>query len=294
MDDKGFAAALRLVLESEARLLPDFRLEYHVVSGPRYGSAYEYEQTLRVEGGGRATLTRRRSAGDTDSAPAGEYRGEIPKAGILDMVAKLAAAPLHAIPMDVPSPTHPVFRLSVVAARKLFSFSWGPPAPPLPPELDAVFDLLGSWQATACPRPAWSLELEAAAVRFTGEGLEAEMRLRNTGDERIYVVHPASPGAPDRHGMSLRHGINPKAVPGITPPPMEVQFEELPLPPLTGTELVALNPGSPLSFTLRAPVTFVGGGGRVGIFGYHSYLHPDGAAGQPVFAGAVFSKETPL
>jgi hypothetical protein len=107
-------------------------------------------------------------------------------------------------------------------------------------------------------------------------------------------VHPAGPGPADLKGFSIRHGVYPKEVPGVTPLPMQVSVDELALPALPDIELIPLVAGSPYDFTLRAPVPFAGGGGRVGVFEYKSYVFPTGAVGLPVFAGAVFSPETPL
>ncbi|HKP96591.1 MAG TPA: hypothetical protein VJ385_12605 [Fibrobacteria bacterium] len=292
-EQKAFATAIGNVLQAE-RLLADFRLEYAVVSGPRYGTAYEYEQRLQVGGSGAARLFRRRSPADTEVSPPGVYEGEIPKEELLEGLRTLAAAPLHAVPAQVPSPQDPVFQLTIVAARKLFVFRWSPPQPPVPPALEAVFDLLNGWMRGACPRPVWSLSLKALSIRFTGEGIEAAMRLENAGSERIFVPHPASPGPRELKSLAIRHGVYPPQTPGVTPLPMEVEEEILDFQALPGPELVAVSTESPLEFTLRAPVVFTGGGGRIGVFSYLCYLHPAGVAGLPVFAGAVFSPETVL
>lgn len=293
MDNKGFATAIRHALQSE-KLLPEVRIEYSVHSGTRYGAAWESEQTLNIQGNGAARVFRRRSPAGTDAMPAGSFQGQIPMDALKAFLGKLEKAPLHAVPSELPSPTDPVYTLTVVAARKLFRFNWGPPAPPLPPELDTVFDVLAYWVRTACPTPLWSLSLTATAVRFTGEGIEATVRLENAGSERIYVVHPASPSAVAAKSLALRHGILPKEVKGVTPPPMEVEEEFLEVAPLAETELVPVSADLPLEFTIRAPSSTQGGNGRVGIFSYTCYALPSGAAGLPVFTGAVFSKETVL
>ena len=293
MDNKGFAAAIGHVLASE-RLLQDFRLEFAVVQGPRYGTAYEYEERLIVEGGGSARLFRRRSPADTDMLPPGSYAGEVPKEELLAFLRLAQSAPLHAVPALVPSPQDPVFGLTVLANRKLFAFRWSPPQPPVPPDLEPLLDLLSKWSRHACPKPLWSLSLKAQSLHFTGEGLEASLRFENAGSERIYLSHPAGPGPADLKGLSLRHGIYPKEGPGVTPPPMQVTVDDLAIPRQPDVELVPLAAGSAWEFTLRAPVPFLGGGGRVGIFEYRSYVFPTGAVGLPVFAGALFSPETPL
>jgi hypothetical protein len=293
MDNKEFSTAIRHVLQSE-KLLAEFRLEYAVVSGARFEAAYEYEQRLAVSGGGQAALSRRRSPADSDVAPPGNYQGTLPKEEIPALLAKLETADMQAIPQEVPSPQDPVFTLSIVAARKLFAFRWGPVEPIVPPDIEFVLDTLARWAQTACPRPVWSLTLKATAVRFTGEGIEASMRLENAGPERVYVVHPASPFHPDRKSLLVRHGVYPKEIPGFTPLPMDVEESILEVPLLTATELVPVSAESPLEFTLRAPVAFSGGGGRVGIFSYRCYALPSGVAGLNVFAGAVFSQESPL
>lgn len=294
MEQTGFPTAIRHVLQAEQRMLPDFRIEYAVVSGPRHGTASEYEQRLQVDGTGEARLFRRRSPAETDMLPPGSYRGLVPREEILDFIVKLEKAPLDAIPSQVPSPTDPGFHLSVVAARKLFTFRWSRPSRPVAPELDAVLSVLNRWVRGACPTPIWSLALKPLTVRFTGEGIEATLLLENSGPETLYVVHPASPGPADLIGLSLRHGIQPPRTPGVTPLPMEVEEESLAVQPLPEPELVPVGKDKPLEFTVRAPIAFQAGGGRVGIFSYRCYLHPAGAAGLPVFAGAVFSGETRL
>ena len=293
LDNKGFAAAVGHVLASE-RLLQDFRLEYAVVQGPRYGLAYEYEERLTIEGTGRATLFRRRSPADTEVLPPGSYAGEIPKDELLAFLRLVQNAPLHAVPALVPSPQDAVFTLTAMANRKLFAFRWSPPQPPVPPDLEPVLDALSVWSRKACSKPIWSLSLKAQTVHFTGEGLEASLRFENAGNEPVYLVHPASPGPADLKGLSIRHGVYPKEVPGVTPLPMQVSVDELAVPPLPDIELVPVAAGRPFEYTLRAPAPFGGGGGRVGVFEYKSYLFPAGAVGLPVFAGAVFSPETPL
>jgi hypothetical protein len=289
---KGFSAALGHVLESE-RLLQDFRLEYAVVQGPRYGLAYEYEERLVVEGNGQVRLSRRRSPADTDALPPGAYAGALPKEELLAFLKAAQGAPLHAVPSQVPSPQDPVFTLTVFAHRKLFAFRWSPPQPPVPPDLEPVLDTLARWSRHAAPKPLWSLSLKAQSVHFTGDGLEAVLRFENAGPDRVWLVHPTSPGPADVKGMSIRYGAYPKEVPGITPLPMSITVEDLVVPPVPDVELVPVVAGNPFDFTLRAPIAFQGGG-RVGVFAYASYVFPGGAVGLPVFAGAVFSPETPL
>jgi hypothetical protein len=293
LDNRGFATAIGHVLASE-RLQQEFRLEYAVVQGPRYGLAYEYEERLALEGNGQARLFRRRSPADTEVLPPGSYAGEIPKEELLAFLRLAQNAPLHAVPALVPSPQDPVFTLTVLANRKLFAFRWSPPQPPVPPELEPVLDTLSVWSRRACPKPLWSLSLKAQSVHVTGEGLEAALRFENAGSERIYVAHPASPGPADLKGLSIRHGIYPKETPGVTPLPMQVSVDDLAIPLAADIELVPIAAGSPLDYTVRAPAPFPGGGGRIGVFEYRSYLFPAGAAGLPVFAGAIFSPETPL
>ena len=77
---------------------------------------------------------------------------------------------------------------------------------------------------------------------------------------------------------------------------MQVTEDELAVTAMPDLELIPVAAGRPFEFTLRTAALFSGGGGggRVGIFAYKSYLFPAGAAGLPVFAGAVFSPETPL
>lgn len=293
MDNKGFAAAIGHVLASD-RLLQDFRLEYAVVQGPRYGQAYEYEERLTLGGDGPARLFRRRSPADTEVLPPGSYAGAIPKEELLAFLRRAQNAPLHAVPALVPSPHDPVFTLVALANRKLFSFRWSPPQPPVPPELEPVLDTLSLWSRRACPKPRWSLSLKAQDVRFTGDGLEATLRFENAGEEPIYMVHPASPGPAEWQGLSIRHGVYPKEVPGVTPLPMQVAVDGLAAPILPDMELVPVAPGRPFDYALRATASFGGGGGRVGVFEYRTYALPAGAVGLPVFSGAVFSPETPL
>lgn len=297
MDNKGFATAIGHVLASE-RLQQEFRLEYAVAQGPRYGTAYEYEERLTIDGAGRASLFRRRSPADTDVLAPGSYAGEIPKDELLAFLRLAQNAPLHAVPALVPSPQDPVFTLAAMANRKLFAFRWSPPRPPVPPELEPVLDALSIWTRRACSKPLWSLSLKAQSVHFTGEGLEASLRFENPGPDPVYLVHPASPGPADLKGLSIRHGILPKETPGVTPLPMQVSVDELAMPLLPDIELVPVAAGRPFDFILRAPSPSAlgggGGGGRVGVFEYRSYLFPAGAVGLPVFAGAVFTPETPL
>jgi hypothetical protein len=63
---------------------------------------------------------------------------------------------------------------------------------------------------------------------------------------------------------------------------------------LADPELIPLAAGNPFDYTVRATAPFQGGGGRAGIFAYTCYLFPAGAAGLPVFTGALFSPETAL
>jgi len=293
LDPKGFAAAIGHVLTSD-RLLQDFRLEYAVVQGPRYGLAYEYEERLTVEGSGQARLFRRRSPADTEVLPPGSYAGAITKEELLAFLRLAQNAPLHAVPALVPSPQDPVFTLTILANRKLFAFRWSPPQPPVPPDLEPVLDTLSIWSRRACPKPLWSLSLKAQSVQVTGEGLEAVLRFENAGEEPIYMVHPSSPGPVDLKGLSIRHGVYPKEVPGVTPLPMQVTVDELAVSILPDIELVPVAAGRPFDYTLRAEAPFGEGGGRVGIFEYRTYVFPTGAVGLPVFSGAVFSAETAL
>ena len=294
MEIKDFKTAIGHVLQAEQRLLPEFRFEYTVTSGIKYPTAFEQEQRLVVNGTGKAQLFRRRSPAGTDVMPPGSYEGAIPKEEILDFLRMLETAPLNSIPAQVPYPGDPLFQLTLVAARKLFSFRWSLPTPPIPPDLEAVFNQLNKWVGGACINPLWSLTLKALSVRFTGEGIEATLRLENCGNERIYVVHPNSPGSEELKSLSIRHGVYPKTTPGVTPLPMEVQEEILAITPLSNPELISISAENPLEFTVRAPVTFTEGGGRVGHFSYSCYLYPSGTAGLPIFVGAVFSPETPL
>lgn len=293
MDNKGFAAAIGHVLAS-AHLQRDFRLEYTVAQGPRYGLAYEYEERLTVAGDGQATLFRRRSPADTEVLPPGQYAGEIRKEDLLAFLRLVQNAPLHAVPSLVPSPQDPTFTLTMLANRKLFAFRWSPPQPPVPPDLEPVLDALSIWSRRACPRPLWSLSLKAQSVHITGEGLEAALLFENAGEEPIYLVHPASPASPGLKGLSVRRGVYPKEVPGVTPLPMQVTVDEFAVTVQSETELVPVAAGRPFAYTLRAAAPFGGGGGQVGIFEYKSYLLPAGAVGLTVFAGAVFSAETRL
>jgi hypothetical protein len=293
LDTKGFAAALGHVLASD-RLWQDFRLEYSVVQGTRYGLAYEYEERLTIGGDGQARLFRRRSPADTEVLPPGSYAGAIAKEELQAFLRLAQNAPLHAVPALVPSPHDAVFTLTVLANRKLFAFRWSPPQPPVPPDLEPVLDTLSLWSRRVCSKPLWSLSLKAQSVHITGEGLEALLRFENAGEEPIFLVHPASPGSPDRQGLSVRHGVYPKEVPGVTPLPMQVSADELAVPALSEIELVPVAAGRPFDYTLRAAAPFGEGGGRVGIFEYKSYAFPAGAVGLPVFMGALFSPETRL
>lgn len=288
---KGLTEAIEAVRNHRQDSLPRAAIAYALFSGRNVGGVPERETRLEIKGNGEATLFRRRPGADTPALPPGLFRGRVDPEAVLTFLDLLEKSGIDTFRAEPPSPRDLLRRLQVVADGKFFSFQWGPMPPDAPEAIENMLAALSVWEASACPDPAWRLELKVTSAQSQAGKLKARIQVENPGPETIHLAHPASPVDRGLLALTLRYGARPPEAPGVTSLPISIKTTRAALPALDSLQLVPVKAGSPLVLDVEFPLEPLDEGRPLGMLALELYLASDTLAGLPVFNGAVFSEE---
>lgn len=282
------------IAEVKAKVMqgnPAFSLEYSALSGQRWGNISEWETRLKVDGSGKATMTRRRGPGDTIQEPPGCYSGQLPETSMLSFLDILDSSGIQTFRTGAPGPWDPVDRLELLLGNRVFSYSWGFANPPAPLPMARLNNLLVDWTLTACPKAQWNLVLTADRIQCHGDKFIADLVLMNQGSRSISIVHPGSPGMEDPFCLELKYGEVQLEQEGFTPDPTDTFFAPLRFHPLPQVELVEIIPGKPFRLEFSSLIEGDAPRGREGKVSFKHYLLQESLAGVEIFNGALFTEE---
>lgn len=286
-----FDTAMKKLRGDYAKGFRDFSIGFTSTSGKRLGEIPESETRLRVNGRGEATLFRRKGPGNSKDFPPGMYSGQIADSSMKAFLQVLERGQFQNLPRENHGPWDPVDRMEINTGKQAFSFTWGYSRKPMPDPMLKATLLLVDWSLNACPKPIWNLSLKVENLAYEKGRLSARLKVENSGEAPIHLLHPGSPGLDSEFGVRLEYGERQRIDEGYTPEPIEIKRAILKTPALTEPQLIEVGPKAAYVMEFSAALEGKAPRGWVGDFSFNHHLSADTLQGRPIFNGALSTEE---